>query len=685
MLNQPIIHPADRAKLHHYLLCLKRYGRQLALPGLSTLMFSLTEQPVQAQGPIGDELRVNSFINGNQFEQAIASDDLGNTVIAYTSQSLDGSGYGIYLKRYDHLGNQVQAETLVNTFTTGEQRAPAVAMDADGDFVVVWQSENQASGTSGLDIYGRRYNSNGMAQGVEYLVNTFTTGNQVTPSVAMDDSGNFVVVWGSKDQEGMGSDYGIYAQRYSSVGALAGVEFRINQVTSDDQQTPDIAMNGDGDFVVVWQSRDQEGAASGLGIYGRKYNATGVAQVSELLINTVTTSNQSQPAVSLEKNGDFVIVWQSQNEDNSGTAVMARRYQANTVALGGAFLVNSYTTSAQANPDVALDADGDFTVVWQSYGQDGNKNGVYGQRYSRDGNVLGEEFQIHRFTTEGQSFPSVTIDSDGDFLVSWVSFNQEGVNSGYGVYFQRFCPGRGGEQRVNSFVSGAQSDPDIAMDATGNYVVVWSGEGNDGLGIYGRRFNKTGQALGMEFKVNSGTISGITPSVAMDHDGDFVVVWESSYQVDSGTEIYGQRYDALGVAQGAEFLVNTTTINNQQDPRVAMDYDGDFVVAWASTEGAFGYEIYGQRYNANGIKQGVEFLVNSYITNNQVGPVVAMDEGGNFVVVWTSVGQDGAGEGIFGRLFNAAGVAQGVIYKSTFILQGVRADPRSVWIRMGIL
>ncbi|MBK8505290.1 MAG: hypothetical protein IPL46_25685 [Saprospiraceae bacterium] len=111
MLSQPMIHPADRTKLRHYLHCINRYARQLALPAVGTLMLSLTAQPVLAQGPIGPELQVNSFITGNQFGQAIASDDLGNAVIAYASLSLDGSGYGVYLKRYDHLGNQVQVET----------------------------------------------------------------------------------------------------------------------------------------------------------------------------------------------------------------------------------------------------------------------------------------------------------------------------------------------------------------------------------------------------------------------------------------------------------------------------------------------------------------------------------------------------------------------------------------------
>ena len=64
-------------------------------------------------------------------------------------------------------------DTLVNTFTTSNQNNPAVAIDADGDFVVTWQSSDQDGDGNG--IYAQRYNASGVAQGSEFLVNTFTT------------------------------------------------------------------------------------------------------------------------------------------------------------------------------------------------------------------------------------------------------------------------------------------------------------------------------------------------------------------------------------------------------------------------------------------------------------------------------------------------------------------------------
>ena len=85
--------------------------------------------------------------------------------------------------------------------------------------------------------------------------------------MAADASGNFVVTW-----QGQGSDYdvvGVFGQRYDSSGAPLGPEFRVNTYTTSFQRYPSVAAAGSGDFVVVWQSLDQDG--SGEGIFGERY------------------------------------------------------------------------------------------------------------------------------------------------------------------------------------------------------------------------------------------------------------------------------------------------------------------------------------------------------------------------------------------------------------------------------
>ncbi len=92
--------------------------------------------------------------------------------------------------------------------------------------------------------------------------------------------------------------------------------------------------------------------------------------------------------------------------------------------VGVEFQVNTYTTNGQYSPAVAADAEGDFVVVWRSYVQDGSSFGVFGQRYTSAGVALGGEFQVNTYTTNFQSSPAVAADAEGDFVVVWQSYVQ---------------------------------------------------------------------------------------------------------------------------------------------------------------------------------------------------------------------------------------------------------------------
>jgi hypothetical protein len=95
-------------------------------------------------------------------------------------------------------------------------------MNGSGAFVVAWDSYGQF-GAAGYDVIGQRYNSSGTKVGSEFLVNTYTTDDQTSASVAMADTGSWVVVWKSRLQDGWAS--GIYGQRYNSDGSKHGPSF----------------------------------------------------------------------------------------------------------------------------------------------------------------------------------------------------------------------------------------------------------------------------------------------------------------------------------------------------------------------------------------------------------------------------------------------------------------------------
>jgi hypothetical protein len=325
-------------------------------------------------------------------------------------------------------GTPVGPEFRVNTHTAGNQSTPSVAADASGNFVVVWNSFVQDGSLYG--VFGQRYDSSGGPLGPEFRVNTDTTSDQRYPSVAADASGNFVVVWASPD----GSAGGVSGQRYASSGAPLGPEFRVNTYTTSDQSSPSVAADASGNFVVVWTSFAQDGSADG--VFGQRFASSGAPLGPEFRVNTYATSDQRSPAVAADASGNFVVVWEGQEGGTGAEDIFGQRYASTGAPLGPEFHVNAFRVDTQFNASVAADASGNFVVVWSSHLQDGPNFGVFGRRYDSAGALQGPEFRVNTFTTDDQWIPAAAASSSGDFVVVWLSEYQDG--SGNGIFGQRY-------------------------------------------------------------------------------------------------------------------------------------------------------------------------------------------------------------------------------------------------------
>ncbi len=382
-------------------------------------------------------------------------------------------------------------ETLINTNTGDIQSinpnvSQAIAADANGNYIVVWVSNAQDSDLYG--VYAQRFNADGVPQGLEFQVNTTATDNQINPTVAMDAAGNFVVTWASNLQDGSG--YGVYAQRFDASGVAQGGEVLVNTTTANSQTTPSIAMAANGSFAITWTSGGQDPDGSS-GIYAQRFDASGVAQGSEFRVNTYTTGVQQLTSIDMDAAGNFVVIWASDLQDGSGYGVYGQRYDANGVAQGGEFQVNTTTADSQLYHDVAMLEDGRFVVAFQS--RSGGTYEVYLQRYAADGTAIGGEIRANTTTVSGnQPIPSLTADDDGNITVVW---NNSGDGSGAGVYGQRLdWAGNliGSEFLVNSTTTGNQVYAEVVAQAGGRFVVAWGGEGvGDTSGVFMQRYGLT--------------------------------------------------------------------------------------------------------------------------------------------------------------------------------------------------
>lgn len=371
----------------------------------------------------------------------------------------------------------VGGETLVNTTTAGFQIHPSIAALSGGGYVVTWTAENQGGDTN-FGIWAQRYNASGVAQGGEIHVNTTNTSVQFDSSVVGLTGGGFVVVWHGN---GPGDGEGIFMQRYDATGGALGLEMRVNTFTGNTQDASAVGALSGGGYVVAWTSQNQDGTFRG--IYAQRYDADGVAQGSETLVNTTTTGDEFHPAVAGLAGGGYVIIWTGQDSDAGG--VFLQRYDAAGVAQGGQVRANTTTAGDQYFTDGSIAGNavagltgGGFVVVWTGTSADFSEFEIYMQRYDANGVALGVETRVNTTTAGFQFDPTVTALAGGGYVVTWEG---EGPGDSGGVFAQRFDANgvaQGSEFRVNTTTSSTQGEQAVVGLADGGFVFTWQSPGN---------------------------------------------------------------------------------------------------------------------------------------------------------------------------------------------------------------
>lgn len=335
-------------------------------------------------------------------------------------------------------------------------------------------------------------------------VNTTTTNNQNRPVAAQAGNGSSIIVWECTDKDGDG--YGISAQRYSSPGVTSGGEIQINSSSTGNQRFPDVAMDDSGKHIAVWM--DSEGNGTGWNISGSLFDATGATVASISDISSNSTGTHRMPKVAMDSDGDFVVAWMDNNTDSDAFGITARTFSSSGLSTSSNIAVNDSTVGYQGHPDVAMDASGNFVIVWQSAGYDGDGNGIFAKVYNSNGTVAVSEFQVNTTTSGNQQEPSVGMSSNGDFVVSWSSW--DATNKVYQVMARRFDiagTALSAETLVNGNTTEAHDHSDVAMTEEGQFIVTYSSYGPDGAyhGVYLQAFTGACVANGSQSLVNTAT------------------------------------------------------------------------------------------------------------------------------------------------------------------------------------
>jgi hypothetical protein len=367
--------------------------------------------------------------------------------------------------------------------------------------------------------------------------------------------------------------------------------------------------------------------------------------------------DQVYSSVSVTTNGGYVV-WEDNSIDGLGLGIGAQQLDANFSPRFGPFRVNVWRNGDQQKPQVAMLNKGGAAIVWQSGGQ---RFANINARFLNAGGTFTStnDIRVNSTTNSDQVAPALTVMSNGNVLVVWSSWNYS-VSS----YFMQDIRAQvlttnGTKVGTNFYVNGTnllapsevynQRSPAVATLANGNIVVAWVSENQDISGleyqqgtnwvhIYARLLGPTGTPLGPEFRVNSERYSlCANPSVSATSDGGFIAAWSQRPLVRStdGWDVYARSFNSTGGTANAAIRLNSTTYGDQFGPRLSR-IGINHLAIWTSLGQDGSWEgVYGQ-FLSGGALSGTEFQVNTTTISRQMYPALGSDGVGRFLAVWSS-------------------------------------------------
>ncbi|KAA5546992.1 tandem-95 repeat protein [Roseiconus nitratireducens] len=645
------------------------------------------------QGTTG-EIRANTYIPDRQLLPALALADNGELSVGWSSELQDGSGWGVYAKRFDSNGeaipgdlNEIQEIELLgppsvgSTYRLAHEGQQTGVINYTGNNVfdaAEIQSElnaigrnvvvTPASGTSDeVQLISftdppneptggtfRLAHAGQITAAIDYAgttaANGVTTANNIQAELrALGNTGNGITVVPAFT--GATRDFLV-----TFAGADGGVDqplMLLFENNLDDGSATITEINQGGrsnlrfqiEFVGADGNQDRGNVTLADNTGGVVDMDTVVIQDgndSEFLVPENTLGNQLFPHFSPNPAGGFLAVWES--PDGDGIGVVGRLFDDTGSPSTSEFQINTLTSGSQNRQQSTFLTNGDFLVTWFGPSIDGSSTELYGRRFTGSGIALGDEFVLNQIVAGVQDNPTITALPGGAYAVAF-----ESSAGGGGVHLQIFDSNDtpvGAEQTISQFGQPDKADVALARNASGQTVFAWTENRRDedlSQGVYAQTFDANGNPISGEFLVAEVTDGDQnTPQVGIDDAGNVVVVWRTLEIVPDPANpgeflntfpIKGRRFDINGVALGGEFTPQNQGTNSTE-PLLSVAGDGEFVISFEPTNGIpefFAYEA----FDAAGNSVAAELVVRpEWVGSVDQTSVAYAPSGDFFVVAW---------------------------------------------------
>ncbi len=407
---------------------------------------------------------------------------------------------------------------------------------------------------------------------------------------------------------GMGGDAGAGG----TLGSQWGGALLIENNDAGSAFVPQVALDPNGNAVAVWCQSVADGTREN--IWANRYTIGSGWGMPEMIDDDGGDAVSAQ--VALDPNGNAVAVWQQ--FDGIRFNIWANRFTP-AAGWGMAELIETDNAGFAGSPQVAVDPNGNAVAVWSQ--SDGTRSDIWANRFTPSGGWGAAE--LIEENTSNTAQPQVAVDPNGNAVVVWAQ--EDGpVN----IWANRFTPagGWGAPELIEDNAASALFDPQVAVDADGNAVAVWT----QGADIWANRYTIE-SGWGTPEMIEDNPRIATDAHVAVDPNGNAVAVWTQVFAMFGDIDVWANRFTPTG-GWGAAELIETSP-GLAFEPQVAVDPNGNAVAVWAQQLVTFGDDVWANRFTPTG-GWGAAELIETDAGQSRL-PQVALDPNGNAIAVWS--------------------------------------------------
>ncbi len=583
--------------------------------------------------PISKSFKLLTESNFSEYSPAIISDQKSNIILAFIGKN-DTSRY-VYAKRIPKDGN-IEDFIKVTDYGVGNVNVgePDITIDKNGDFIIVWSDRRYSEYHE--DIYIQRFSADGVPYSKNIMLSDSTdSGAKFDPRIGSTKNGNYIVSW-IHEKNSSGS---LFATIYDKDGFIITPKFKVNDSHEYVEIQPnfiDVDMDSTGAFMIAWMGPST--IVHSQNLCAKIYSSSGIATSEDFIVNDYRGKlDYDYFAPSIEKsNNKFIISWADTRVGGKSSNIYVQSYFKNGELLDSNKVVNDDSSySIRFDPNIDADVEGDFAVTWLDDRREIENYDIWAQYIDSEGTLSCNNIKINNQFIEEISQPIIKLNTSNNFLVTYSANNKEHYSDIYLNYFEN--SGKKLKEinitkTQNKSVQEKQITPAIAKKAEGNSVIVWKHEYYQYQYICARLFSSSGANIGGTIIVNDNEeIPAFTPDVAVDSDGNFLVIWVSKNN--SYKNIYAQRFDSVGNKIEGNFKVTSNIPStNENNPKIQINSEAQYIVAWEDDTDNISMEYFDKKWNSfEGITNVTNYSESFY---QALKPKISIDLNNDFIISW---------------------------------------------------